>query len=308
MNQQPQESAVSENSEEVSGNVVGANSKSEGQPAFIVGVTGHMDPTDPERLTRQVEQLFRFLRHGVSGGASGVGATPHQSAASELKAALAPLVGKAPEFPGHSNKVHGDVYERFFAEWPGLGETPIVVLSSLAPGADQIVAKVALQPEFANDYFRLMCPLPVPLEMYRQASTFVRQPQVGATEEELERLKSENDQRVSDLRQLIPDDDDPRCFPVAIRNAFTPGDLSNSLCGATVEEQIELLQDDLDLSEDQRNRLYSHDLKSENRQRRHRRYQAAGEYIAAYSHLLIAIWDHIDDTKNTEGTAGIVHA
>ena len=37
-------------------------------PAFLIGVTGHMDlrPDEVDRLKAQVRLLFRFLKHGAA--------------------------------------------------------------------------------------------------------------------------------------------------------------------------------------------------------------------------------------------------
>jgi len=51
----------------------------------------------------------------------------------------------------------------------GLEKTPIVLLSSLAPGADQLAATEALALGI-----QVRCPLPFPHPLYRQASTFIR--------------------------------------------------------------------------------------------------------------------------------------
>lgn len=62
-----------------------------------------------------------------------------------------------------------------FGEPLGLDKTPIVLLSSLAPGADQLAAKVALE-----EGLEVRCPLPFPYEMYRIGSTFNSTPVISA--------------------------------------------------------------------------------------------------------------------------------
>src|SRR5579863_4912526 len=52
------------------------------------------------------------------------------------------------------------IFERLRERYPS---TPFLVLSSLAEGADQLVARVALLPEFGA---RLVVPLPMPVELY----------------------------------------------------------------------------------------------------------------------------------------------
>lgn len=62
--------------------------------------------------------------------------------------------------------------ENFAGLGPGLGlkDTPIVLLSSMAPGVDQIAAGVAREAEFR---FRVS-PLPFPPEQYLRSNTFTK--------------------------------------------------------------------------------------------------------------------------------------
>ena len=240
------------------------------QPAFIVGVTGNMDPTEPDVVKDRVRCLFRFLRRGTQEHS-------YEESVADLELHLVPLTKtvNADDHAGHHHdKPHADpatVYRDFFQDWPGLGgdpnepnkRIPIVVLSSLAPGADQLVAEVALEPEFQQAGFHLRCPLPFPMDLYRQASTFVRQ-------------EDADKERLRQLRSIIATDNDQRCFTVAMKE-----DMSQS--------KDELSQ--------------QHKLDVPDQKRRRLRYQAAGEYIAAYSHLMIAIWDHQYDADTTAGTA-----
>lgn len=120
-------------------------------PAFVVGVTGNMDPLAMgvdgrdlhEELRDSVRRVFRFLRGG-------------KDAVRELRSSLA-----------HEG------FGKGFEDWKGLEDsTPVIVLSSLAPGADSMVADVALEPEFTNGKFHVQAPLPFPPEVYKDASTF----------------------------------------------------------------------------------------------------------------------------------------
>src|SRR5262245_24926705 len=107
-------------------------------PAFLVGVTGHMDldPTQVPLLEERVQRLFRFLK-------STPDAPQRAGLLERLVQDLAPDDGPARA-----------AYTAALSSWGGLDHTPIVVLSSLAPGADSLVARVALQlaqeSEFAN--------------------------------------------------------------------------------------------------------------------------------------------------------------
>lgn len=98
---------------------------------FIVGISGHMKlPEDPVKLKVLRERIRTFYRW-----------------------------------------LRADKTERFDGLGCGLGlkKTPVHVLSSLAPGVDQIAAEVAREAEFG---FRIISPLPFPREQYLRSSTF----------------------------------------------------------------------------------------------------------------------------------------
>jgi hypothetical protein len=102
-------------------------------PAFTVGISGHMaiDPNDVDTVGDTIRAIFDWLMQSdTEGGING------------LETLGAPL---------------------------GLSPTSIVLLSSLAPGVDQIAVNVACKRRI-----RVQAPLPFPHPMYRNASTFKR--------------------------------------------------------------------------------------------------------------------------------------
>jgi hypothetical protein len=146
-----------------------------------------------------------------------------------------------------------------------LVHTPIIVLTSLAPGADTLVAEVA--DELEKEYqaarsnasnpasigperrFRIVAPLPFPREQYLRASTF-------------NGLNDEQKEAVSKKLNAMH----------AVGDAF-----------------FVPLREDLDLDDQSlRDRL---DADLNDSRRRHLRYRAAGEYIAAHSNILLVIND-----------------
>jgi hypothetical protein len=153
--------------------------------------------------------------------------------------------------------------------------TEIVVLSSLAPGADSLVAEVAL-----TEGFTVKAPLPFPPEIYQNASTFVRT-EDGASPERLAELNRENVQRQDKYRDLLA-----RVQRVTKENVFVVR-LHGEQHPPTEQQYIG------DSNDPDRRRL---------------RYYAAGEYNARYCHLLLAIWDDEKDTDTTAGTAAVVEA
>src|ERR1700738_2362220 len=104
------------------------------KPAFIVGITGHMDldPAHRDRVKAEGKQVFAWLR-----------APPRDHDKNKGNASLGPSLD--------------------------LQNTPIILLSSLAPGADQWVVEVALE---MNPPLLVLAPLPFLKDQYLQASPF----------------------------------------------------------------------------------------------------------------------------------------
>jgi hypothetical protein len=121
----------------------------------------------------------------------------------------------------------------------GLARTPVTVLTSLAPGADQLVAEVA-----ESFSCQVVAPLPFPPQQYLKASTFKDYP--------------EQSKMAADWLAKLGD----RAF-------FVP------------------LLEEVDCSPEELDRKVRADLGDPNRRRL--RYRAAGEYVAAHCHVLIAL-------------------
>ncbi|MBV9490220.1 MAG: hypothetical protein JO069_10915 [Verrucomicrobia bacterium] len=179
-------------------------------PAFIVGVTGHTD-LDPAYRDRIKTEVKRIIR-----------------------------------WLGKSSNLHDP------ALGPGLGltRTPLILLSSLAPGADQWAVEAAREVNHTAG-LRILAPLPFLRDQYLKASSFTRD---GAL----------LDEAASRFLAEFPDQD-----------AFV----------VRLPEEVDL--DDDALREKHRSILTGTAGKRE----RDRRYAAAGEYVAAYSNLLIALTD-----------------
>ena len=183
------------------------------KPAFIVGVIGHidLDPAHRDRVKAEVKRIFAWLR-----------TSPRKRDKSESNMSLGLSLG--------------------------LKNTPIILLSSLAPGANQWVVEAAQE---MDPPVRALASIPFLKDQYLEASTFKRD---GVTK----------DEAASKFLAEFPDED---VFVVR-------------------------LLDEIDLDDDAlRTRHRSIIGGPEGKQERNRRYAAAGEYVAAYSDVLIALTD-----------------
>lgn len=187
---------------------------------FIIGVTGHMKLESDEKsiaaLKSRISEFYEWLRRDPK----------------------------------------GDPLDRL---GPGLGiseATEIIVMTSLAPGADQIAAEVAR--EFVHRNFSVMSPLPFEREQYMRSTTF----------SELDEKKKE------DFR-----------------------DISSNSFEVT-------LADERQLSDEERFEEREPILKGEvGAVRRHAHQRAAGEYIATYCDLLLAVTDPNKGRDENDGPA-----
>jgi hypothetical protein len=183
------------------------------KPAFVVGVTGHMDldPAQRDRIKNDVKRIFAWLR-----------ASPGKHDRNEDNTSLGPGLG--------------------------LKHTPIILLSSLAPGADQLVVEAARE---MDPPFRALAPLPFLRDQYLQASTFKRD---GVLKDEA----------------------------------------ASKFLAEFAEEDLFVvrLPDEIDLDDDALRAKHELILNGPaGKAERDRRYAAAGQYVAAYSDILIALTD-----------------
>lgn len=111
---------------------------------FIVGISGHMKLPDDAAKLEALRERFRYFYRWL----------------------------------------RAETTEHFAGLGGGLGlkVTPIRILSSLAPGVDQVAAEIARETEFA---FRVVAPLPFPKEQYLRSSTYT-----SASPDEKEALDS----------------------------------------------------------------------------------------------------------------------
>lgn len=251
-----------------------------GVPAFLVGVTGYMslDEEQAKSIESRLRLVFRFLRNG------GQALDPEGDMGDEtLAESLAELMVPEPlgaEIPGL-----WDAYEKMFRSWPGLGDVPIAVMCNLAPGVDTIAARVALSPEFREAGFNVRAPLPFPAEVYREASTFVRDPSNPTGSERMKQAEFD------DLLRSIGEGN---VFPIRLQRDVQREREFRLTLGSEMPsaDRIESLEEERD--------------DPVNSRRRHERYYAAGEYLAVTSHLLISVWN--GEPNDGPGAAAVTEA
>ncbi len=229
---------------------------------FILGVTGHMDLArgDMALVQETLRELIVWLNPALELLPPGKPRGP-----------LKPVAGLARPALGFTEK------------------TPLLLLSSLAPGADHWAAQVARE-----HGIRVVAPLPFPRDQYARCSTF--DPSVPAKpppgdpaaqtryEEKLARWQAEASERemacqtARNFLLQMPVDD---WFLVRL-----PGDMPFS-----DEVLLERCEDPQLLTGPGRCA------------ERNERYGAAGEYIAAYSDLLLVITDPVDRERRAQARA-----
>ncbi len=211
-------------------------------PPLVIGVSGRMEFADATVRQQVKDAVAKFLWRFVEADPS----TPH---------------------------VHPD--------WEPMPHTPIAVLSSLAPGADWLLAEVVDELDLRYQGltgenkkrpwgFKLFAPLPFPAEQYAKASTYTGE-------------RGKADQQAAKARMLgmaktghaffVPlKEDFEECdkLPAMTDRNLTQADVNKA------REQCLLARTTGDLG---------------SRERRHLRYRAAGEYIAAHSHLMLVLND-----------------
>ncbi|HWB14502.1 MAG TPA: hypothetical protein VG826_35080 [Pirellulales bacterium] len=232
-------------------------------PAFLVGITGYMDlrEEDADRAQTLIRRLFRFLRHGPRFRDPDAGQPLLDLMVNDLA-------------PDLADRELRNAYREALAGWPPLEHTPIIVMSGLAPGADTLAVEVALEWEFSANGFFVRTPLPFPADLYREATTFVREHHGVPDPQNAERQKKYDEVLAS----------------IGEQNAFAVR-----------------LAEDVGKSSEELDHQFRHDRDCSESKYRHRRYYAAGDYLANYCHLLVAVWDGRREESQT-GTAAVVEA
>lgn len=238
------------------------------RPSFTIGVTGNLDLIFPDGfseadLTSRLETIFLFLRYGWAGR------DPRENRPRENRLSLGEGVfSKLVASP--------EVNLSGLEKWPGVGEeTELVLLSSLAPGADTFAVDVflGLREQFKDFKGRVRAPLPFPKEIFEKSTSF-------------------------DWRDASPDETAARVKKFrALVDGLQPDDVFETYLKDDVETG-KALERAVDFTP-----IFKADLTTG---RRHLRYQASGEYVAVFSDLLIAIYDDRFSSGQAAGSNAVV--
>jgi len=247
------------------------------RPSFTIGITGNMDlnfsEVSREELEARLRTLYLFLRYGWK--CEEAGAPP---VATKAGKAFAELLA----YP----RIEKDL--KPLKEWPGVGpNTEMVLLSSMAPGADTIAARVLLDlskdERYPNFRARVKVVLPFPEDLYlAHATTFANPDRIA----NIETYRTFNEEIAAEDRFI----------------AFLDEDLRDNPC--RLEESTEAPEHGE--AESSLRQQFVVDL--EDKASRNRRYQSAGEYLAGFCDLLIAIYDDRSNSGAQAGSNQIVQA
>ena len=252
---------------------------------FVIGATGNNDPVGYDATVRDPESLdpaIRDICHKVwqrldwiFGGAptgspygdsqpAGPDPTPNIDPWQRIKRCFVP-----------------EALTHYDGCWKPLelDSTPVVLLSSLAPGIDTIVAETCLHyREATGRPVFVRAPIPFPFDILDRCSSY----STDADKARLHRL-------VERLRAQPGWDEERDLFCVRIDNDWEAKSASGLEAGTlTCDAERNLatrLAPDADI---EGTIVYG----GATQKRRRLRYRAAGEAVALYSHLLIAIHDH----------------
>jgi hypothetical protein len=167
------------------------------------------------------------------------------------------------------NKV-SEIFDNLIEKYPN---TPLVLLTPLADGADRIVAYAALQDKYKE---KITVSVPLPFDEQNYKDTFAK----GITT-----YKNANDTQKKEMIKESIDEYDSLLDKVNNQtDEYTP-------------KTIPMLFD---------KELYNKSNDDDKRKIRRKQYSIVGEYIAIHSNILIAMYNFCDDEKKDGGTREVV--
>lgn len=223
------------------------------QIPFFVGVAGSMRlrPEDLPVLRLRIRAIFEWLRApAVSGSEKARSGNPQiEQIYEDLAAAAASGAAVSPAVKDG---------------WTGLGlkNTPVILLTGMAPGADQLVFEVASSLE-GSPGIRIEVPLPFPESVMPVATTYTALKRPEGAPEDLPWRGADILEGLACYRVECAGDREAPPSDAAFRRMASAADDADRIA-------------------------------------RRRRYRAVGEFIAVHSDLLIALDDELDDGERPD--------
>lgn len=283
---------------------------------FIVGITGNMDPVgyDPKtcvctsqspEIHRIYVRVWKFI-DWVFGKTTQCPIDSRVLSQVQPEASIHHRCELDPEFADQipMNKCHftsGELIQCFSCWRPlELKNTPLVLLSSLAPGIDTIVTEVFLDYKAANPQLPVFvrCPIPFEIDVLPECSSYSRPEDKKKLEELILRLR--NQIGWDNYRDIFPVivDSDWEQLRASEQSVSTASSVSSP--------------EEMPTEEVSRQTLLRSELQAEitidgvKNKWRHLKYRAAGEYVAAACNMLLAIYDYqFDKSEIDAGKAKI---
>lgn len=279
---------------------------------LVFGVTGNTDPVgyDPDAIApdqmapqirliyQQIWELLDWVYDTSTTSVSPYHLADHGFAAEPPTGVWANALMFGREFTrclGLSRRQRHPIFGPTLA----IGQTPVVLLSSLAPGIDTIVAEAFL--EYGRQNQRdIFVRAPVPFPMIDNGKEVLR----NCTSYRDPKDQKRFDELIKKLRAQPGWDENRDLYCVRLDNDWEPLEplpMSSQQKHVQCLAERSLLKprspyDDLDGQSAFVTTIINGQTKSDMEDRRNLRYRAAGEAVALYSHLLIAVYDHnLDD-------------
>lgn len=281
---------------------------------LVFGVTGNTDPAgydpeaiEPAQMAPQIRSIYQQIWELLDWvyGVSTTSLSPYQLQ-DDASTAEPPTGIRANALTFGQELAHSLGLSRrkrhpVFGTTLAIGQTPVVLLSSLAPGIDTIVAEAFL--EYGRQNQRdIFVRAPVPFPMTDNGQDVLR----NCTSYRDPKDRTRFHRLINKLRAQPGWDEDRDLYCVRLDNDWEPlKPLPITPQQKTVHSLAErsLLKPlspkvDLDGQSAFITTTSNGQTASKMEDRRNLRYRAAGEAVALYSHLLIAVYDHNFDDES----------
>jgi multisubunit Na+/H+ antiporter MnhG subunit len=278
------------------------------RPKFLVGITGNMfmDDEGEQNVREQLDLIFRYLK----------GVEDRTACCQKLAKLL-----------GNGDKQLTDFYQDQLSKFPSLQNTPIAILTGLAPGVDSLAVDVAQQSHLDLE---VIAALPLPPAIYVHATTFVHRDDSDRANEQRQKAFMDKVEAIS--KGTVYDRPASQQGTMDARvNGFESSEERDDGVDQKVSSNVEsngspveqfcrkwqkvysnrvfhvITGEEVELPVVQREQKLWAKVRSGKDDACDPHYYAAGEYLATYCHLLIAVFDG-KMTSTQAGTPMVVKA